>query len=296
MAKNNMTSSIVKDVMLSEKLYVFSPNETLEVVKGYLLLHTKKPLVVFYDKRSFPVYDYIRSIGEDVLGKGMVKEIQIAENELTDYEAKIPHLAQLPQKAIMLRYTQARLCNDFDDIILLAEKLITESGKNVIVLCDNRNSIEKDNGGRPAYISNAEPTFDTWNERIHAFVADNENKDFTYTKELYLAAMGKGYIDEICRYLNQDNEEDEEAARQLLAEAKEELSTFKDEITEETSDLIRHQISTIQLRPGDKAKLPDDFNTPKTEMWYEEEKATGKITNWQYDDRNWLTKQILKED
>lgn len=79
------------------------------------------------------------------------------------------------------------------------------------------------NHKRNAY---AEPTFDTWKERIFACVLDNGQNDFVYYRELFRAIEGKGYIGAIYSCLF---DHDEEGAQQHLAEAKK-LSTFKDTV------------------------------------------------------------------
>ena len=277
-----------------DKLRIFSPHDTLDVVEEYLLLPRKKPLIVFFNSaRSRRLDKALYGLAEEILGEGMVRKMTLQPEELLHFELGIPSLAKLPQKAIMLVCRQTR---DYDTHMLVAERLAAESDKHVIMLIHDPIHIPTLPNGSIVLKSCAVSTFNSWNSRAHIFISDDRDKTFAYRIELYNAIKGMGYIDNICRHLNQDNEEDEEAARQLLAEAKEELATFKDEVTEETPDLIRHQISTIQLLPGDKAKLSDCLNVPKTEMWYEEEKATGKIINWQFDDRNWLNKQILKDE
>lgn len=288
-AENSITHLLPED-----KLHIFSPHDTLDVVEEFLLLPRKKPIIVFYNSaRSRRLNKRLYDLAEEILGEGMVRKMTLQPEELLHFELGIPSLAKLPQKAILLVCRQTR---DYDTHMLIAERLAAESDKHVIMLIHDPIHVPTLPNGNIVLKSFAVSTFNSWNSRAHIFISDDRDKTFAYRIELYQAIKGKGYIDNICRYLNQDNEEDEKTARQLLAEAKKVLATFKDGITEETPDLIRHQISTIQLRPGDKAKLTDCLNIPKTEMWYEEEKATGKIINWQFDDRDWLNKQILKED
>lgn len=278
-----------------DKLHIILPTRLEDTLEEYFLGQRKKPLVVFYDQRTIPVYEYIRIMGENLHGNGMVKDIRVSDKDFADFDAQISSLTKIPQKIILIYFTSFGFNSKVDDMILLAEKLLAESGKYVIMLCANKNSIEMRNG-RPVYISYAETTFDTWHQRIHAFVADDADKNYTYNKELYLVANANGYIDGICNLLNQDNDEDEKEARQLIAKAKQELGTFKDTIIEEGENFIRHQISTIKLRSAEDKRIAESLNNiPKTEMWYQVDKETGKITEWQYDERDWLTKQILKD-
>ena len=277
-----------------EKLHIILPTRLEDTLEEYFLGQRKKPLVIFYDQKTIPVHEYIRTIGENSYGNGMIKEMQVSKNDLADFDSQIPSLTKLPQKIILVYFTSFGFNSKFDDMILLTEKLLTESGKYVVVLCDCRNSVELRNG-RPDYISYAETALDTWHSRIHAFVADNANKDYTHNKELYLVAKGKGYIDWICYLLNQDKDEYEKEARQLIAEAKQELGTFKDTVIEEGENFTRHQISTIQLRSSEEKRIAGSLNIPKTEMWYQVDKKTGRITEWQYDKRNQLSELILKD-
>lgn len=203
--------------------------------------------------------DAISRIGEDFFGEGKVKKLMVDKNALVDFEAQIPHMVALPQKAFVVRYNGSGLQNGFDQVILLSEKLLAASAKHVVVICENNNHIV--NYGHSEYISYAEPTFDTWKERIFACVLDNSQNDFVYYRELFRAIEGKGYIDAIYSCLINH---DVEGAQQHLAEAKK-LSTFKDTVVSsdmclENDDLWEgHKISSIVVRPEDKQLLKDRF-------------------------------------
>ena len=288
------SGACISSLLPEDELHVITPYGLEGILEEYFLAKRKKPLVIFYGDRSLPIHQYIQSVGEEIHGKGMVKDIFLNKKDFSNLETQVPSLTQLPQKVMLLRYGSGMYDNGFDDLVLFAEKLLANSDKFVIITCNYSNSLGNGRYGRLEYKSDADSAFNTWHERIHAFVADNENKDFTYTKELYQAAINKGYIDNICNLLKRDDDEDKKEAKQMIEEAKQKLGTFQDTIIEEDANHIRHKISTIQLRPGDKTKLPDCFNTPKTEMWYDEDKETHKITDWEYNERDWLTKQILK--
>ena len=140
------------------------------------------------------------------------------------------------------------------------------------MICENNSHIE--NFERPKYISYAEPTFNTWKERIFACVLDNNQNDFVYYRELFRAIKCRGYIDAIhyCLFEN-----DEEGAQQYLAEARK-LSTFKDTLIKSDVNKERHQISMLEVRPEDK-KLLEGYN-PRVSMWIDI--INGEIFNWEY--------------
>ena len=131
------------------------------------------------------------------------------------------------------------------------------------------------------YSSNVEPTFDTWKERIFACVLDNCENDFVYNRELYYAIKGCGYIDAISCCLGLGTSDiDEEKVKQLIAEAKEKLSTFKDTIIKEDEEKERHLISSLVVRPEDK-KFERYMSKDSVSIWIDISKATGTILDWQ---------------
>ena len=134
---------------------------------------------------------------------------------------------------------------------------------------------------KAVYSSNVEPTFDTWKERIFACVLDNSQNDFVYNRELYYAIKGCGYIDAISCCLGLGTSDiDEEKVKQLIAEAKEKLSTFKDTIIKEDEERERHLISSLVVRPEDK-KFERYMSKDSVSIWIDISKATGTILDWQ---------------
>ena len=278
-----MTANRVNCLLPEDELHVFTPYNCETVFEEYFQLPRRKPLVAFCRSTDSISYtDAISRIGEDFWGEGKVKKLMVDKNDLVDFEAQIPHMVALPQKAFVVRYHGTGLQNGFDQVILLSEKQLAASAKHVVVICENNSHIE--NFGYSKYISYAEPTFDTWKERIFACVLDNSQNDFVYYRELFRAIEGKGYIDAIYSCLiNQDVE----GAQQHLAEAKK-LSTFKDTVVSsdmclEYDDLFNddlcegHQISSIVVRPEDKQLLKDRFEKHHVSMFFEILKETGTI-------------------
>ena len=272
----DMTEKRVNCLLPEDELHVFTPYNCEMVFEEYFLLPRRKPLVAFCRSRDSITYtDAVSRIGEGIFGEGKVKTLMVDKNALVDFEAQIPHMTALPQKAFVVCYSGSGLQNGFDQIILLSEKLLAASEKHVVVICKNNSRIE--NLGHPKYISYAEPTFDTWKERIFACVLDNSQNDFVYYRELFRATKNGDCIRGIARCLENH---DEEGAQQYLAEAKK-LSTFKDTIIKSDGIWERHQISSVILRPEDK-NLLGAYNHPVS-MWININKETGEISTLEWE-------------
>ena len=272
----DMTEKRVNCLLPEDELHVFTPYNCEVVFEEYFLLPRRKPLVAFCRSRDSITYtDAVSRIGEGIFGEGKVKTLMVDKNALVDFEAQIPHMTALPQKAFVVCYSGSGLQNGFDQIILLSEKLLAASEKHVVVICKNNSRIE--NLGHPKYISYAEPTFDTWKERIFACVLDNSQNDFVYYRELFRATKNGDCIRGIARCLENH---DEEGAQQYLAEAKK-LSTFKDTIIKSDGIWERHQISSVILRPEDK-NLLGAYNHPVS-MWININKETGEISTLEWE-------------
>ena len=272
----DMTEKRVNCLLPEDELHVFTPYNCEMVFEEYFLLPRRKPLVAFCRSRDSITYtDAVSRIGEGIFGEGKVKTLMVDKNALVDFEAQIPHMTALPQKAFVVCYSGSGLQNGFDQIILLSEKLLAASEKHVVVICKNNSRIE--NLGHPKYISYAEPTFDTWKERIFACVLDNSQNDFVYYRELFRATKNGDCIRGIARCLENH---DEEGAQQYLAEAKK-LITFKDTIIKSDGIWERHQISSVILRPEDK-NLLGAYNHPVS-MWININKETGEISTLEWE-------------
>ena len=272
----DMTENHLNCLLPEDELHIFTPYNYEMVFEEYFLLPRRKPLVAFCRSRDSITYtDAVSRIGEGIFGEGKVKTLMVDKNALVDFEAQIPHMTALPQKAFVVCYSGSGLQNGFDQIILLSEKLLAASEKHVVVICKNNSRIE--NLGHPKYISYAEPTFDTWKERIFACVLDNSQNDFVYYRELFRATKNGDCIRGIARCLENH---DEEGAQQYLAEAKK-LSTFKDTIIKSDGIWERHQISSVILRPEDK-NLLGAYNHPVS-MWININKETGEISTLEWE-------------
>ena len=85
---------------------------------------------------------------------------------------------------------------------------------------------------------------------------------------------------------------DEEKVKQLIAEAKEKLSTFKDTIIKENEGKERHLISSLVVRPEDMEKFKRHLSKRSVSIWIDISKATGTISDWQGS----LVSMILDEE
>ena len=277
----DMTENHINCLLPEDELHVFTYDKHEMVLEEYFLLPRKKPLVAFCGwKDREEEIKLTCVIGENIFGKGMVRSLRVDSNNLADLEAQIPILTSIPQKAFVILYRGRGLDNGYDYVILLTEKLLAASGKHVVLICSNRNWVSITND-KAVYSSNVEPTFDTWKERIFACVLDNSQNDFVYNRELYYAIKGCGYIDAISCCLGLGTSGiDEEKVKQLIAEAEEKLSTFKDTIIKEDEERERHLISSLVVRPEDK-KFERYMSKDSVSIWIDISKATGTILNWQ---------------
>ena len=277
----DMTENHINCLLPEDELHVFTYDKHEMVLEEYFLLPRKKPLVAFCGwKDREEEIKLTCVIGENIFGKGMVRSLRVDSNNLADLEAQIPILTSIPQKAFVILYRGRGLDNGYDYVILLTEKLLAASGKHVVLICSNRNWVSITND-KAVYSSNVEPTFDTWKERIFACVLDNCENDFVYNRELYNAIKGCGYIDAIRNCFGSHMEDiDEEKVKQLIAEAKEKLSTFKDTIIKEDEGRERHLISSLVVRPEDK-KFERYMSKDSVSIWIDISKATGTIRDWQ---------------
>lgn len=277
----DMTENHINCLLPEDELHVFTYDKHEMVLEEYFLLPRKKPLVAFCGwKDREEEIKLTCVIGENIFGKGMVRPLRFNSKNLADLEAQIPMLTSIPQKAFVILYSGSGLQNGYDHVILLAEKLLAASGKHVVLICDNRNWVNKYS---LEYSSYAEPAFNTWKERIFACVLDNSQNDFVYYRELYYAIKGCGYIDAIrnCLGFIHPDGIDEEKVKQLIAEAKEKLSTFKDTIIKEDEERERHLISSLVVRPEDMEKFKRHRSKEAVSIWIDISKATGTIRDWQ---------------
>ena len=127
-------------------------------------------------------------------------------------------------------------------------------------------------------------TFNSWNQRAHIFIADDIEKRFAYLIELFHAIKGKGYMDRIYDSI-EGNENWADTLKNLLEEAKQNLTTFEDIVLEESCDkdnrLVEyHQVNTIQPTVND-LNHPEGISHIRTHLRYCMIKETGEILEYE---------------
>ena len=265
-----------------DKLHTVSPSQTMDVVEEFFLIPRKKPLVVFYSvARSRNLPRFVCKKGEEIYGKGMVRKIRLEPAELMHFEFGVMSLAKMPQKVVVIICTMAR---DYNTHVLIAERLAAESGKHVVLLCLDPIHIPTLPNGQVVLKSLALSTFNSWNQRAHIFIADDIEKRFAYLIELFQAIRGKGYMDRIYDSIEgKDNWA--VSLKDLLEEAKQNLTTFEDIVLEESSDkdnrqVEYHQVSTIQPTVND-LNRPEGISHIRTHLRYRMIKETGEIFEYE---------------
>ena len=127
-------------------------------------------------------------------------------------------------------------------------------------------------------------TFNSWNQRAHIFIADDIEKRFAYLIELFHAIKGKGYMDRIYDSI-EGNENWADTLTDLLAEAKQNLTTYEDIVLEESNDednrqVEYHQVSTILPTVND-LNRPEGISHIRTHLRYRMIKETGEIFEYE---------------
>ena len=279
--KQTAENSITR-LLPENKLHIFSPHDTLDVVEEYFFLPRKKPLVVFYSgARSRNLPRFVCKKGEEIYGEGMVRKIVLEPAELMHFELGVMSLAKMPQKVVVIKCTMAR---DYNTHVSIAERLAEESGKHVVLLCLDPIHIPTLPNGRVVLKSLAVSTFNSWNQRAHIFIADDVEKRFAYLIELFQAIKGKGYMDRIYDSI-EGNENWADTLKNLLEETKQNLTTYEDIVLEGTNDkdnrqVEYHQVSTIQPTIND-LNRPEGISHIRTHLRYRMIKETGKIIEFE---------------
>ncbi len=276
-------------------LYKLSPRKTLDVVEEYFLLLRKKPLVVFYNSaRSHRLDKEIYKLGEEIFGEDTVKKMLVKQEDIQNLMLSVSSLVKLPHKVIFLKCTTLQ---NYETHLLIAEKLMAESRKHVVLLCHDPIHLFKNYDGSMRLKSFAVSTFNLWNGRIHTFISDDRDKTFTYRIELCQAINGKGYMDRI--YDSVTGKDTFPNTAKLLAEAKQNLSTFEDKVLSvgdymDELHIEVHQVSTIQPSLAEFEKLEKDGFEIRTHLRYLKTRETGKIFQYETMGLNQV-KKILAE-
>lgn len=269
----------ISQLMPENELQVIRAERLHELIDEFFLSERKKPMIIMHNDNDSIVADF-RKVAEDVLGKGMVKSITIKQEDIFAFETSIARLSEMPQKAIEINYKGSGSDGGFDDVILLAERLSTESGKYVTVFCTCINALgilrqaQEPANKRLTYCSWAEECFDTWHKRVHILVADNERKDFARRQELFNASKGKGYIDQALAAFEKG---ENDVAGKILGKALNDLSTYQFDIVEVNDDTTRFYVRSVSPTLEEKSLLEDCNITPRLTMWFDMSKSTAKF-------------------
>ena len=269
----------ISQLMPENELQVIRAKRLPDLIDEFFLSERKKPMIIMHDDNDSIVAD-LRKVAEGILGKGMVKNITIKQEDIFAFETSITRLSEMPQKAIEINYTGSGNEGGFDDIILLAERLATESGKHVVTFCTCINALgilrqtQEPASNRLTYCSWAEECFDTWHKRVHILVADNESKDFTRRHELYRASQSEGYIDQALAAFEKD---DNNVAGKILGKALNDLSTYQFEVIDVDADTSRFYVRTLSPNQEEKSLLEDCNISPRLTMWFDMSKSTARF-------------------
>lgn len=259
----------------ADDLCIIGEEQFEDIADEYFSNVRKKPLLICHDN-NVSVSDIFHKACEHALGAGMVKAVKTNSKEINALKLQLDSLANLPQKVIEIYWGE----RDYDDIILLAEKLVAASGKFVILYWRQTNSLMCGTGGRIEYDNIVERCFDTWHKRVSMFVADNKDNDFCRRLEIYNSCrLHKDYISKVC-YLYGEGEKEE--AREVLEEAFKKRNTFKVFKEEDLGDAIRRYVVSAVPTASEREILSKCCENPILTMWYDVSKESGEIVNCEH--------------
>lgn len=194
--ENTNLEKLSFDCSVFEKEFVVLSGESEQfdgLVKDFIHTDCKKPLVIFCDDRyphRFATRDKIKRFGEECFGGGMVKIVDADDINVTDMGM---FFKDIPQQVIEIISGCSRTRN-YDNVVLMAEKLVAMTGKRVVLLINDTNGIDTNNNDWVYYDSPFE-TFRTWRNRALVMVADNHESLYCQRRQIYLALKGYGILD-----------------------------------------------------------------------------------------------------
>lgn len=270
--KQNLSEVINGEV---DELCIIGEAQLEDIADEYFSNVRKKPLLICHDN-NVSVSDIFHKACERAFGAGMVKAVKTNSKEINALKLQLDSLASLPQKVIEIYWGE----RDYDDIILLAEKLAAASGKFVILYWRQTNSLMCGAGGHIEYDNIVEHCFDTWHKRVNMFVADNKDNDFCRRLEIYNSCrLPKDYISRVCNLYGEDKEEE---AREVLEEAFKKRNTFKVFKEEDLGDAIRYYVVSAVPTASEREMLSKCGENPILTMWYDVLKENGEIFNCEH--------------
>lgn len=154
-----------------------------------------QPLVIFYNRYFLnPYLRLVEKTANTIFGDGKLKVFSLDNVALGDIDRYIAILSNLPHRMIELRTPP--ICDGYDEVIFIAEKLAKASGKHVLLMVpDTNNIIEESMGSSKLYYYDyAATTFQAWRERAQVWVADCP-KTYGRTRQVYLTSQRHGILD-----------------------------------------------------------------------------------------------------
>lgn len=285
--KNGRVANEEEERVIKERISMLMPEDELHIIDEsqfeniadeYFSNTRKKPLLICIDKKTAP--DVFHEVCERIFGKGMVKIVETGRMAVASLESQLNALARLPQEVIEIYWSR----RDYDDIILLAEKLATSSDKFVILYWWESNGLISGSYETIEYDDIVERCFNTWNKRIHMFVADSVENNFCRRLEIFNSSnpnwsKSKGYITRICHLFEKG---EKEKAREVLEEAFEKRKTFKVFKEEDLEYAIRRYVVSAEPTDEEMKQFERSLKSMRFTMWYNVSKEGGEILNCEH--------------
>lgn len=155
------------------------------------------PLIMFYDTCVTPDYYPMKTMEEvsaEVFGLGQMKKVSYECNNISSMDKQIEFLKELPQQLFVVQ-CGPRL-GGYDGVVLYAERLMKTTGKHVIAMIADGNSIQQKTllSSKISYADVVVETFLTWQGRTQVWVADR-TACYRERQQVYLGRINHGIID-----------------------------------------------------------------------------------------------------
>lgn len=258
-ATNEEADEQLDSLMPADQLKIVRYDELEKVIEEYYSTSRKKPLMISAVRGN--AWTTLEKVGSAVLGEGMIKHLSLHKNkkrnDLLDLKTRISELSALPYKGFLI--TWGGSLEDYEKIIPFAEKLISESGKFVIIYRSfyitpsAAHRLEKG-------MSDEELLFNIWHKRVHIFVADNEKEDYVTNASCEVGAQLHDFFKEAQFYnlfedIHIGSEKTYEELQKILS-APHALDVTTEDVNDKIlrctitcSDSIFHIYSAQQIKP-----------------------------------------------
>ena len=168
------------------------------------------PLVMFYDTYVTPDYypmGTVEEVSNNVLGLGQMKKVSYECGNMSSMDRQIEFLKELPQQLFVVK-CGPRL-GGYDGVVLYAERLMKTTGKHVIAMIADGNSIIQGSlvASKISYADVVVETFLTWRGRTKVWVADR-TACYRERQQVYLGRINHGVIDMLKSWSEEGRKED----------------------------------------------------------------------------------------